>query len=331
MSKKNKIIISLSGGLGNQMFQYSAYLWLKQKGLNVYLDKHYYTIQKSFTHNKYKLDYFENINDIDFADIKDVKKMIDFSSCYTIREIKKTNLNKILKFKIFIKKLLKNIVKIINLNSKSSNIFNASNIFYLEMQNYNFNCLLELDQKSNMYIWGLFAHYKHLNDIKDILLNRFLFKKTLPQKIIDILTNIKNCNSVAVHVRRGDYAGDPIRDVCSMSYYRNAIQYISSKYNDLIFFIFSNDIDYIKTNFFFLNNYEIIENTTLDIPDYYDLFIMTQVKHLIISNSTFAWWGAWLNQSPEKTVIVPELYHKNNSFVSKDKLYPPEWIKLAIN
>ena len=331
MARKNRIIISLSGGLGNQMFQYSAYLWLKQKGLNVYLDKYYYDIQKSFTHDKYKLNYFSYINEIDFADIKIVNKMVDYSRCYTIKELKNTNLNKLLKICIIIKKIINNIIKKINKNINSSKILNVSSKFYLETVNYNYNCLLDINNNFNIYIWGIFAHYKYLNDIKDLLINHYTFNKPLPQKIINTLNIIKNNNSVAVHVRRGDYTGDPIRDVCSMSYYRNAVQYILSKQGNLKFFIFSNDIEYIKTNFFFLNDYEIIDNTTLDIPDYYDLFILTQVKHLIISNSTFAWWGAWLNQTPEKIVIVPEIYHRDNSFVPKDKLYPPEWIKLAIN
>jgi hypothetical protein len=116
-----------------------------------------------------------------------------------------------------------------------------------------------------------------------------------------------------------------------MTYYRNSIQYLSSKYNDLFYYIFSDDIEYIKLNFFFLKNYAIIDNSSLEISDYYDLYLMTQVNHLIISNSTFSWWAAYLNTDPKKTVIAPERYHFDNSWVQSDDLYPPEWIKLSIN
>jgi hypothetical protein len=142
---------------------------------------------------------------------------------------------------------------------------------------------------------------------------------------------MQNCISVAIHVRRGDYVGDGELDICSMSYYRNAIEYLKKKQSDLKFYVFSNDTEFCKINFFFLNNVVFVDTSKEDKSDYWDMFLMTQVKHLIIPNSTFSWWGAFLNANPQKIVIVPERYDAYNTYNTSHELYPPEWVKLAVN
>jgi hypothetical protein len=325
-SKKPKIIISLMGGLGNQMFQYALYAWLSQKNFNVFLENHWFSFKNLLPHEKYKLDYF-NITDIKILNPDELLKYVDFAFMYNIKTILNLNLNfnKIILIKFIIKKIIIKLLRFFHIKY-------YNNIkFYYENQKKGPDFIYELNATSNIHMYGTFSYYRHIEDIRQILKNSFSFKKELPDNLVILLAEMKKRKTVAIHVRRGDYVGDRIRDVCSMSYFRNAIQLISSKCDDLFFYIFSDDINYIKTNFFFLDNYIIIDNSSLETPDYYDLYLMTQVNHLIISNSTFSWWAAWLNSNPEKIVIVPELYLSDNSWVQSDKLYPPEWIKLAIN
>lgn len=321
---RSKIILSLRGGLGNQMFQYALYKWLLFKNFNVYMDKHYYDINKSVSHEKYKLNYF-NIDETSFIKFSEASYYIDFPVIY--------NLNTILQLKINLFLLLKNIYFRIYL--KISNKFHlkykVSKTFHMEKPKSDLNFISTLNKDTNIYMYGTFTFNKYVEELRISLINIFTFKKSIPVIVKEKLKEMKMNNSVAIHIRRGDYIGDRVREVCSMSYYRNAIQYLTLRYNDLFFFIFTNDIEFVKTNFFFLPNYQIIDNYSLDTPDYYDLFLMTQVNHLIISNSTFSWWGAWLNQNSEKIVIVPERYHLDNSWVDSSELYPSEWIKLAIN
>jgi hypothetical protein len=306
------------------MFQYALYRWLCQKGLNVYLDIHLYSSKKRLAHEQIKLNYFD-INDYNSVNIIEFSKYNFFLWLYNVNALRRLNLNKFLFLKCIFLKILSRVLGYFHIKAKY--IKNS----YREDPKKNIDFIYNLKNESTIYILGVFPRVKHINDIKNILLSDFSFKKTLPKEIEDILLKIANSNSVAIHLRRGDYVGDKIRDICSMSYYRNSIQYLASKFNDLAFFIFSDDPVFAKNNFFFLANYIIIDNSKFSISDYYDLFLMTKTNHLVISNSSFSWWAAWLNQNPEKIVIAPERYHFDNSWVSSNELYPEDWITLAIN
>jgi len=319
-----KIIISLMGGLGNQMFQYSLYKWFLFKGCNAFLDAHRYNLSNIPSHEKVKLHYFD-IKDIRLIDFKEASKYIDFAFIYKFKLLFNLNLSVFSIFKAIILKIYRKITRFLLIKP------GTLNCFVTEKPKEGFGCIKNLRIKSNTYIYGTFTYSEPLEDIKQSLINDFSFNKDLPSDIKFLIKGIKQKESVAIHVRRGDFAGDKIRDVCSLNYYRNAAQYLTSKHSDLVFYIFSNDAEYIKANFFFLGNYSIIDNSSFEHPDYFDLFLMTQVKYLIISNSTFSYWGAWLNQNQEKIVIAPEKYHLDNSWVPPEELYPASWIKMAVD
>lgn len=128
---------------------------------------------------------------------------------------------------------------------------------------------------------------------------------------------------ISIVVRRGDYCKQPqFHPTCSIKYYRNAINYFG---RDKRYLIISDDIEWCKTKFVG-NNYFFSDHDSPVV----DFYLQTYCKHNIISNSSFAWWGAWLNQNPGKTVIAP----KNNwcgyfykEFYRPD-LLPEEWILL---
>jgi hypothetical protein len=180
---------------------------------------------------------------------------------------------------------------------------------------------------------GWFQSYKYLNSIREIILSDFSFKLDIPESIESVLNAIIDSNSVSLHVRRGDFIDSEdgfkmFGVICTHQYYVNAYAYLQTKYSDLCYFIFTNDVKWVKANFVFLKNYNIVDTSKENLSDYYDLFLMTRTKHNIIANSTFSWWGAWLNQNPSKIVIAPEKWLGDNSLTT-DEICPPEWIRVS--
>ena len=150
-------------------------------------------------------------------------------------------------------------------------------------------------------------NFKNINVYK----NTKLFHKILDEK-----------NSVSLHIRGGDYLesnkNNPFINVCTNTYYKNAIEYFS-KIPNSSFFIFTNDISYaekicspfqkLKITYIYKEN----DCPTLKNDPGYDLFLMSQCKHNIIANSTFSWWGAYLNQNPQKKILYPENWLNQNA------------------
>jgi hypothetical protein len=148
-----------------------------------------------------------------------------------------------------------------------------------------------------------------------------------------IITNeIKNSNSISIHIRRGDYVSNQhtndIHGLCSLDYFYKSVQYMNSKIYNPIYFIFSDDMDWVKKNFNTENlKYKFIE-TNMN-QNHLDLILMSYCKHNIISNSSFSWWGAWLNININKIVIAPKIWFANkkmNNLISD--LIPNNWITL---
>ena len=116
-----------------------------------------------------------------------------------------------------------------------------------------------------------------------------------------------------------------------MDYYYNAIEKISENVIDPHFFIFSNDIDWVKKNLdLYLNKlkYTFVDNSNIDDSSIADLYLMSRCKHHIIANSTFSWWGAWLNPSTDKVVIAPARWYVGELNNSTVDLIPSNWIRL---
>jgi len=140
---------------------------------------------------------------------------------------------------------------------------------------------------------------------------------------------IKEKNSVSLHIRRGDYltmqkAIDTI-GVCPLDYYDKAIREITRKIKNPTFFIFSDDINWVKENL--KTNSPTIFVSGGKLKDYEELILMSKCKHNIIANSSFSWWGAWLNNNPNKIVIAPKKWFKDTSKNTRD-LIPESWLKL---
>jgi hypothetical protein len=192
-----------------------------------------------------------------------------------------------------------------------------------------------LDERKAVVMSIQVQSYTYMIPIRDILLSDFSFKQELPKSIQKIREDMTNSNSVSLHIRRGDFieSEEQIKlfgSICIIQYYLNAINYLKNKYSDLRFFIFSNDIAWTETNFAFLENVFFVDTSKENPSDYYDLFLMTQTQHNIIANSTFSWWGAWLNQNPSKIVITPDRW-LGNDWLLIDDICPPEWVRISIS
>ncbi len=136
---------------------------------------------------------------------------------------------------------------------------------------------------------------------------------------------IKRCkNSVGVHVRRGDYASSRNHILLSMDYYNEAIRFMEVSVESPTFFIFTNDYEWVKSNFCF-PNIVIINNEAFKNSDIVDFYCLSICKNNIIANSTFSWWSAFLNSNSAKIVVAPSKWSPNQDFDLK-KIIPMEWI-----
>lgn len=134
-------------------------------------------------------------------------------------------------------------------------------------------------------------------------------------------------NSVSIHIRRADYVNIPriaqAVGICTEAYYQKAIKFIAKKIKKPTFFIFSepDGLEWAKTSLKFDYPYTLVKSG----KDYEDLELMSSCQHNIIANSSFSWWGAWLNPNPQKIVIAPDPWFNNK----KTEIIPHGWIKLA--
>lgn len=139
-----------------------------------------------------------------------------------------------------------------------------------------------------------------------------------------IKESITNEQSVSIHIRRGDYLEtDLFAGTCPIEYYKKAVEYMNHKFKNCRYYLFSNDPQWVKENISFFD-YTLVDcNNGLE--SWQDMFLMTLCKHNIIANSTFSWWGAWLNKNLKKIVIAPSIWF--NGINAKD-IIPIEWVRI---
>ena len=218
-------------------------------------------------------------------------------------------------------------------------LFGRRSLEYQEQGcNYDERVLL----KEPAYLTGYFQSEKYFKGIESKVRDAFRFSdkiwENIPlemiHKIRDYQKRIDSVTSVSIHVRRGDYLenSEAYGGICTEDYYKKAIEYIKGRFPDAVFFVFSNDpkwakdwIDEKYASECNNNCFEIIDGTSED-TGYLDLFLMSRCRHYILANSSFSWWGAWLNASPEKTVVAPSKWFNHQD--CKD-IYMEEMIKIS--
>lgn len=280
------IIIRFQGGLGNQLFQYALYKELQYLGKEVYADLSIFEREEEI--REFELGKL-GIK-VTVADPKLVKKM-----CPSGQDI----FTKIIKNTICRKHFTK---------EKNSYIFDSS--------------FLKCD---NQYLIGYWQTEKYFQDVKVQLRKEINFLPLEDEKNTMILDKIHSTNAVSVHMRFGDYVNNSIYDnICTDRYYSTAIEEMKRIHEDAVFYVISDDIERAKV---------VLDNDTYEYIDwnggnncYYDMKLISQCRHNIIANSSFSWWGTWLNDNKAKTVIAPSIWLNG---VITDDIEMASWIKVT--
>jgi hypothetical protein len=277
------IIVQLTGGLGNQMFQYACgkYLACKMK-TGLVMDTRFLNISNPFiTKRNYELGAFAVkatfLKDIPFEQIPDVFTEISDDIEFT------------------------------------------------------YNPDFAKGAGKNIYLKGYWQSWKYFQAIEPLIKKQFIINHHyISEKVKTWADRIRQHDAVCVHIRRTDYTKpqNAFLGVLPLSYYCNAIRYIIDQKGDPVFYIFSDEPEWCMGNLKIDKKNHIIQGNT----DIEDLYLMTRCKHHIIANSTYSWWGAWLNPNPNKTVITPDMWLLGSKLkVNETDLVPPDWISLTIN
>lgn len=193
---------------------------------------------------------------------------------------------------------------------------NFFQMYYIEKSQKFDQNLLKIG--NNKLLIGYFQNELYFRDCRKDLLKEFLPTKKFNDYQRSLAKKIQETNSVSVHIRRGDYIANnkakSFHGICKKEYFDRAINYllaegcINEKTN---LFIFSDDIEWCKQNLGFTYS-TVFVDADADYPEL-DMWLMSYCKHHIISNSTFSWWGAWLNENPEKIVVAPKKWYANGT------------------
>lgn len=300
------IITKLVSGLGNQLFQYCVGRQLAiAKQVPLKLDVSFFNSQEL---RSYKLNYYKIEAELATeADIKPFRKEMErYQKLH-----QKTSLSA---------KVYRNAEPLI-FPKHTKNYFKEATWWILEDAIFK--------TKKDVFIEGYWQHYKYFENMPLQIFDELDIKDELSSSAQSWLSSVKNNEqSVSVHIRRGDYVTDVnanyLMGVLPVDYYNKAIQLMSNKLTNPSFYFFSDDLDWVKENI-------IVENPAFYVsgnPDYVDLDLMKHCKHNIIANSTFSWWGAFLNRNPDKIVIAPDQWSAREDVNNNIKLQFPNWIKL---
>lgn len=291
------IISNIVGGLGNQMFQYAAGRALSARlGVNQKLDLRNfigYELHQGFELGRL----FECKTDI--ATEENLIQTLGWQRISLIQRFLRKNYLKKLRRRSFVVE-------------PTFNYWNGIN-----------------DVHDNSYIIGNWQTEKYFIEFSDLIRNDFTFKLPLSYQNNKIANQISSVNAVSLHVRRGDYVTNSKNrfiGTCSLGYYQKAIELIRNKVQKPVFFIFSDDIGWVKENLR-VDNDAVLVTHNIGCESYNDMCLMSMCKHHIIANSSFSWWGAWLNKNPNKIVIAPEKWFATNTLDTSD-LLPSAWYRV---
>jgi hypothetical protein len=172
----------------------------------------------------------------------------------------------------------------------------------------------------NIRLYGYFQSEKYFEHYKREVAELFELNSEIQDKVLSQYQEILEKNTTSINVRRGDYVWlSDYHANQELDYYKKAIEIIGEEEK---FLIFSDDISWCKENLDFIKNKTFVTNDF----DYEDLFLMSQCSNNIIANSSFSWWGAWLNKNDDKVIVAPKnWFGKSNSHLDTSDLYCEKW------
>ena len=290
-------IVNILGGLGNQMFQYALAVALKAK----HPDEKILIDSSGFRgyplHNGYELTRIFDIQ-IQEATIMEQSKLF-----YPLRNYRMWQIGRRI------------------LPRRKSVIYDAANMAFVPgIVNY----------QDAAYYLGYWQTEKYFKDIRPKILEAFRFPALMDgsRNAAFAVKMSKMACVVSVHVRRGDYTKIAnTQGICTLDYYKEALRQLLSNVTPDMFVVFSDDTEWSREN---LNDY--FANTPVTYVDwnkgsdsFRDMQLMSLCHHNIIANSSFSWWGAWLNQNPDKIVIVPSRWMNDGGWPD---MIPDNWYKI---
>jgi hypothetical protein len=291
------IISHLIGGLGNQMFQYAASRALSlERDVPLYLDVQDF---KGYAlHNGYELSRVFNIN-TQLAGNAELKQVLGWRAYSPIRK------------KLYRPQLSK---------------FRGKRMF-VDTQFSTWRQIKEVP--NDCYLMGNWQTEHYFKDFQDAIRADFSFRLPPAGRNAVLSEQISGDVAVSLHVRRGDYVANPTalahHGLCSLNYYRQAIDHISARVANPVFYIFSDDIPWVRENLQIDYSCHYIDHNKGD-ESYNDMRLMSLCKHHIIANSSFSWWGAWLNARADKIVVAPQRWVLSD-FDTSD-IVPAGWVKI---
>ncbi|HIP35301.1 MAG TPA: alpha-1,2-fucosyltransferase [Crocinitomix sp.] len=294
------IFLKITGGLGNQMFQFAtAYALAKKNNTNIGIDLSEISSKKhkqNFTYRNFQLDKTFNISNFELIP--------SFAYDFIVGN---------------------------QLKDKLKRFFVKGDFFYEKSLEFD-NSLFQINNK-NTYIEGYFQSEKYFIEFEKEIKKQFTFKQKTNLKTQNLSNFLSNKQTLAIHIRRGDYVNNKAinstHGTCPVEYYQKALSYFDLNKHHLCFF--SDDINWVKKTFT-----SIIELKSITFVDWnsgedawQDMYLMSLCKNFIIANSSFSWWGAWLSKHTNKKIIAPKQWfnNKTKNLQTKD-LIPSSWIKI---
>lgn len=280
-------LIKMTGGLGNQMFIYAFYLRMKKSFPNVRIDLSDMVHYK--VHYGYEMHRVFNLPHEEFCINQPLKKVMEF---------------------LFFKKIYERKQK-------------PDGLYPYYEKRYGWPLL---------YFKGFYQSERYFADIEDEIRRAFAFDRSrASERSLRMAAQMAaDPHAVSLHVRRGDYLQSQhwatTGSVCQLPYYRNAVAEMNRRIATPTFYVFSDDLAWVKENIPLENAVYVDWNKGED--SWQDMMLMSCCHHHIICNSTFSWWGAWLNPRKDKMVLMPDRWFQH---CETPQIYPPGWIKVPIH
>ena len=297
-------IVRIFGGFGNQMFMYAFYLKLRESS-----DMH------AAIHDAIKYDLTGSINDIfdlrwELADEKDIYRLGESS------------------FSLF--------------NRIRRKLLGYKKTYYIQDDTVDETHLFT-DSVNECYVVGYWQSYNYFRGLDDVVKELYDFEKYLyrlchsleKKKVLvaeenwNIAREIEGCHSVAVHIRGGDYRDEELNkiygNICTKQYYQSAIEEIKRQEKNIKCYVFTNDPEYAQEILLETGDEIFVVDVNKEIEySILDIYLMSKCKYMVIANSSFSWWGAFLNDRKKK-VICPGRWINTKDVWG---IYMDEWIRI---
>ncbi|WP_460976831.1 alpha-1,2-fucosyltransferase [Spirosoma knui] len=188
------------------------------------------------------------------------------------------------------------------------------------------------EQTKDALCFGYWQSEEYFKPEADALRKQLIFKKPLTNQTVAVAESImRGNNATFVHIRRGDYVtnlkANQHHGVCDKTYYQRSVEHVRQRVSGPQFFVFSDDLDWVKQELGDLFPAATFVNHNKGADSWQDMYLMSLCRHAIVANSSFSWWGAWLNPVTDRVVTAPRQWFANQS-PSNERIAPSFWTRL---